>query len=677
MPESFCRSFWYERLENRRVLAADLDLTAFPVDAVVGQVVDVQRGTESEGNYLVNGIDTGIMSGPEMTISGGGRSSANIDLSQLSTEDYASSLLTIAREAQFIGGGGVDTIATLSSLALPEGFNASERSIEQIGRLNRRTGELEVDSDLLIIAENGVDLSGVTFLSNIHLKRRFETTSSMELPYNLFLPRGYMPSELYPLVLFLNGSGLSGTDNERQLWSTEGIVEATRTAQYASFFLAPQWPSGPWEPEPVKELVDNIMVDFGVDPSRVYVTGLSSGGTGTYRLLEEYPDFFAAALPLSSYPVINSTGIARYHAQTPTWSFIGERDNVPAEVIEHASNIRDAGGIARVTLTPHDHCCWREIYRGEHGDIYDWLFQQERDVNYVADTSVVGRQEIFSDNVATAGLATQSGTVLSRGHASFAIDGDTTTESRAVTEENGEHWWEVDLGRTLSITQLYVYGPVIPSQSLASGGGLSLAILDSERGVVWSQEYNHRTPSIEALPDVPVRGQYIRLEKVHPIRWPLEISELMVYTNEVRLPSHEHFVFDLGSDQTADQIFTAAQLFVNDASIEVIAGGNPPAFGDEFQLVDASAIIGHFDRIALPDLPDELAWDTSSLIEDGSIRVVPASIPADLDGSGQVDLTDFLILSRTFGLSGTGLLADLNNDGSVTFQDFLLFSLEF
>src|SRR5262249_33303017 len=149
-------------------------------------------------------------------------------------------------------------------------------------------------------------------------KKTYTDAGGKVLRYRLLKPDNYDPKQSYPLVIFLHGAGERGDDNEKQL--LHGIPEFARTEnrrQYPCFLVAPQCPGGarwvevdwgaerhtrPKEPsEPARltlELIAALQKECRIDPQRIYVTGLSMGGFGTWDLVSRRPDLFAAAAPV-------------------------------------------------------------------------------------------------------------------------------------------------------------------------------------------------------------------------------------------------------------------------------------------------------------------------------------------------------------------------------------------
>ncbi len=246
-------------------------------------------------------------------------------------------------------------------------------------------------------------LLATTVSANPDVVWRYEARTHLdgqgnEMPYRLFIPDQYDPAERYPLVLYLHGSGNRGRDNVYQITDDCGPDMLTRPAvqmRYPSFVVAPQAPTGgQWgfylgSTAPVAlaiAIVRELQREFSIDAQRIYVTGYSMGGLGSFYLLDKYPELFAAALPLAGG---GSPEIAHHIRELPLWAFHGERDYfVPItgrvrdgiEVYgtqDMITALRAAGGNPRFTLMEgygHLIPCW--VY--SRRDVIDWLFAQRR-----------------------------------------------------------------------------------------------------------------------------------------------------------------------------------------------------------------------------------------------------------------------------------------------------------
>ncbi|MDP6636266.1 MAG: prolyl oligopeptidase family serine peptidase [Phycisphaerae bacterium] len=205
------------------------------------------------------------------------------------------------------------------------------------------------------------------------------------LPYRFFKPkRG--KGKKYPLVIFLHGAGGRGKDNKKQL--DDQIVGPCiwalpeNQAKHPCFVIAPQ--SGgrwAWSEKPtvvVKKLIDKTVKEFPIDTTRIYLTGLSMGGYGTWRMLADYPDFFAAAMPVCGKGDVNAAPKIAKH-KTQIWAFHGARDSVvrPEGSRSMVAAIKKAGGQIKYTEYPDvGHNSWEGAYSDPK--LIEWTFSQQK-----------------------------------------------------------------------------------------------------------------------------------------------------------------------------------------------------------------------------------------------------------------------------------------------------------
>ena len=202
------------------------------------------------------------------------------------------------------------------------------------------------------------------------------------------LPEGYDPSpdsgqaadaeRRWPLLVFLHGAGERGDDLERV--AAHGPVKERRAgrdlplASPTSRFVvvAPQVPEGGrWTVGRVVAALDDALARYRVDPDRVYLTGLSMGGYGTWEAIEAVPDRIAAAVPVCGGG--NRLGIGAARA-VPVWAFHGAMDAVVpvGASVEMVRALRAAGGAVRFTVYPDaGHDAWTETYANP--EVYEWL----------------------------------------------------------------------------------------------------------------------------------------------------------------------------------------------------------------------------------------------------------------------------------------------------------------
>lgn len=210
-----------------------------------------------------------------------------------------------------------------------------------------------------------------------------------QLPYRLFSPASATADRRYPLVVFLHGMGGKGTDNRKQM--TDQIVCPSLFALpgnqkvHPCYVLAPQSKGFGsfmcWTTEivpMVKALVDRLVKEKAIDPHRIYVTGISMGGYGTWNLAGAYPDFFAAAVPVCGKgDTARAAAMVRH--KLPVWAFHGAQDTVvkPAGSRNMVAALQKAGGAPRYTEYPDaGHASWEGAYT-EPG-LLPWLFAQRK-----------------------------------------------------------------------------------------------------------------------------------------------------------------------------------------------------------------------------------------------------------------------------------------------------------
>jgi predicted peptidase len=237
-----------------------------------------------------------------------------------------------------------------------------------------------------------------------------ENPGGMKMTYYLHVPTDYDPEQSYPLVLLLHGGGESANPNATPEQNSTLIlsnyyvqqwISSTVQERWSAFILIPQvvaparWVNVPastgsytMSAQPsdslrmAKEITDMVQLKYqGIDPHRLYVTGLSMGGYGTWEAIERWPDYFAAAAPLSG---AGDPSKAASLAHLPIWAFHGAQDTVVP-----VSGSRDmiqailrAGGHARYTEYPNDgHDLWgpNKVYTpATNPAFFVWLFAQKQ-----------------------------------------------------------------------------------------------------------------------------------------------------------------------------------------------------------------------------------------------------------------------------------------------------------
>lgn len=214
------------------------------------------------------------------------------------------------------------------------------------------------------------------------------------LPYRLLKPED-AGTKKYPLVIFLHGAGERGTDNEVHIKHILDLfTEPQNRKKYGCYVLAAQCPENimwashdrvgnrlvmrdkPTRPMALLiELIKKIENTFPIDSTRIYVTGLSMGGYGTWDLLARFPQKFAAAVPICGGGDPETAGAFRH---VPIWAFHGALDRVVAasqsRVMIRA--LQEAGAAPGYTEYPDvGHDSWTYAYQEPH--LLPWLFSHE------------------------------------------------------------------------------------------------------------------------------------------------------------------------------------------------------------------------------------------------------------------------------------------------------------
>lgn len=220
-------------------------------------------------------------------------------------------------------------------------------------------------------------------------EKTFQTTliRQVTLKYLLHLPPDYVETTRWPLIIFLHGMGERGDDLE--LVKKHGVAKLLDLpeppAELNSFIVAsPQCPANsfwPLETAALDALLDNLLADYAVDPHRVYLTGLSMGGFGTWQWAVERPERFAAIAPICGGAMFFSSLHERIAAlkDVPVWTFHGARD--PVVPLHETANLvyalKRAGGNVRFTIYPEaDHDSWTETYNNP--ELYRWFLQHTK-----------------------------------------------------------------------------------------------------------------------------------------------------------------------------------------------------------------------------------------------------------------------------------------------------------
>lgn len=211
--------------------------------------------------------------------------------------------------------------------------------------------------------------------------RSGENTVTVAVNYLLYLPLDYTSQKKWPLVVYLHGAGSRGRDLElvRHEWLPDQI---TQSKQFDFILASPQCPpNSRWSPEMVASLAEHISNSLSVDRDRVYLTGYSLGGSGTWAAAAYDPERFAAIAPLCGGGNLEQ---AEQLKNIPIWAFHGDKDDV---VLirwhqEMVDAVKDCGGHVKFTVYPGvGHGIAEMTYQNEH--FFEWLLAQRRNTQPV------------------------------------------------------------------------------------------------------------------------------------------------------------------------------------------------------------------------------------------------------------------------------------------------------
>jgi predicted peptidase len=260
--------------------------------------------------------------------------------------------------------------------------------------------------------------SGQSSVPEIELfeAKTFKDSKGTIVPYRLFMPPNYTDQKKYPLVVWLHGAAGRGTDNLKQITggNTIGATIWTRKeiqSDNPCIVVAPQcpdnaaWinadgisfnntPSAKRTPSNVvdavdtlkpsaylfstMELIESLMKTLSIDVDRLYLAGQSLGGLGTWALIAQYPDRFAAAIPVCGGGAVPNASRLKNVA---IWAFHGEKDSViPAMLTRRMIEaIKQAGGNAKYTeISGAGHMIWEQVFGDP--ELLSWVFAQRRGV---------------------------------------------------------------------------------------------------------------------------------------------------------------------------------------------------------------------------------------------------------------------------------------------------------
>ena len=230
-----------------------------------------------------------------------------------------------------------------------------------------------------------------------HFAHKSHQHGEITIPYRIYIPFNYDPDKKYPLLLNLHGAGNRGSDNKRHLLFINRPLSNPALSVDEAIILYPHcalenkwvhtnWYAGSYDLEQVPEseelkavleILEQVGKTYSIDPDRIYLTGYSMGGYGTWNLLMNHPDMFAGAVPMCSGGDPTKANIIK---DIPIWAVHGALDStVPVEGTRLMAKALQAAGAKdfHYTEIPNaNHDVW--TYTFSNTEIFLWLFSQQK-----------------------------------------------------------------------------------------------------------------------------------------------------------------------------------------------------------------------------------------------------------------------------------------------------------
>jgi predicted esterase/predicted GH43/DUF377 family glycosyl hydrolase len=238
-------------------------------------------------------------------------------------------------------------------------------------------------------------------------EKRNHVYNGTSIPYRLFIPDDYDSTYLYPLVLTLHGTGQRGSDNFAQIMdpSTTCFSYAPNQEKYPCIVVAPQCPDKGWWATylaNIDDLLNKVIDEFSIDENRIYITGYSMGGYMTFDMINNYPNRFAAAVPIAG-------DMSEYHQVTNIdhillWIFHGTAD-ANVSVLNSRDVVMGFEQINKQFIYTHVHNddlstmpdSMVEIHINNHCDfLYTEYYCEQHDINEIVYSNPRLLQWLFS-----------------------------------------------------------------------------------------------------------------------------------------------------------------------------------------------------------------------------------------------------------------------------------------
>ena len=201
-----------------------------------------------------------------------------------------------------------------------------------------------------------------------------------DVQYVLFVPHDYKGNTAYPVILFLHGSGETkgGTKMPVEVGIGPAIKDQEKTFPFIT--VIPQSQNRTWKADSddgkmALAMLDAVLKEYKTDPQRIYLTGLSMGGAGTWSLAAKHPEKWAAIVPICGGGDLASAAVIK---DLPCWCFWGDKDAAAvAAMSKMIDALKTAGGTPKFSIYPDiGHNSWDKAYSTK--ELYEWLLMQKK-----------------------------------------------------------------------------------------------------------------------------------------------------------------------------------------------------------------------------------------------------------------------------------------------------------
>lgn len=214
--------------------------------------------------------------------------------------------------------------------------------------------------------------AGLSFVFGQKIEKHFKQTS---YPYYLYLPSDSILNNNPPILVFLHGRSLSGTNLE-SLKRYGVMSEIIKGRNFPAIVIAPQTANG-WKPQSIKEVIDKVGAQYTTDSTRLYVIGMSMGGYGTINFAGTYPELVTGAVAMCGGGDLH---LAEGLSKVPIWIRHGDKDYVTpvseSQKIVNAIRKFSSDNLIFTIDKGLNHGDMARFFRGT--EVYDWLFQLQK-----------------------------------------------------------------------------------------------------------------------------------------------------------------------------------------------------------------------------------------------------------------------------------------------------------